>query len=96
MRVETWHLWEQYREAIDRVPAKAVKGTVRNEAHVQRLADLQLDRGSKLSRFLSAIKRMPKAWGKKEWTTKQLRAVNQLTVENDMFRRRMMRELGLR
>ncbi len=96
--METWFLWEQYREAIDKVPTRAVKTVVRNNADAAK-ADLRLDREAtvnKVSRFLSAIKRMPRAWGGKEWTQKQLKQANQLTVENDMFRRRMKRELGLR
>ncbi len=96
--METWILWEQYRGAIVRLPPKAVKARVRNNTDAAK-ADLRLDREAavnKVSRFLSAIKRMPKAWGGKEWTQKQLKQANQLTVENDMFRRRMKRELGLR
>ncbi len=97
--MNTWYFWKEYQKAIDRVSAKKIKEKVRNEADVQRLADLKLNRESsrdKLSRFLCGVKRMPKAWGGKEWTMKQLRQANQLTVENDMFRRRLKRELGLR
>jgi hypothetical protein len=47
-----------------------------------------------VSRFFSAIKRMPKAWNARPWTSQEMtRAGN--AVSNDLFRRKMRREADL-
>ncbi len=92
-----WYFWEQYR--LDSLRRKGVKPkelvVLLESARAERKLDREIDR-QLISRFLSAIKRMPRGWGGKDWTTAQLKQVNQLTVENDLFRRRIKRELGLR
>ncbi len=97
-KMNTWYFWEQYEKAIDKTRQKEVTPkelVVLLSARAERKLDREIDR-QLISRFLSAIKRMPRAWGGKDWTTARLKQANQLTVENDLFRRRIKRELGLR
>ncbi len=83
-----WYFWEQYNQTLDNLPEREVQ-----TKHPP--AD-QLDRETvqkTISRFLSAVKRMPKAWGSKPWTVKQM-TQSQNNVANDLFRKRLKRELA--
>ncbi len=83
-----WYFWERYYQAIDNLPTCEVQ---------IKLPPDQLDRGAelkrdaKVSRFLFAIKRMPKAWSSKPWTTRQMNQANS-NVANDLFRRKLRRD----
>ncbi len=82
-----WSFWESYQKALDNFPVKEVERTVN-------VSPPQLDReaqSERVSRFLFAIQRMPKAWGSRPWSSYELiRAGN--VVANDLFRRKKKRE----
>jgi hypothetical protein len=84
-----WYFWEQYLKALDNFSVCEVqRGVTEREPSL-------LDREtSAVSRFFLAVKRMPKAWGSRPWTSQEMtRAGN--AVSNDLFRRKMRRDLDL-
>ncbi len=94
----TWYFWEQYKQALrlhqalDKFSNQEVqRGVVTDTSSLlDREADPQ-----KVSRFLYAIQRMPKAWGSRPWCSHELVKAGNV-VANDLFRRKMKRDLGLR
>ena len=85
-----WYFWEQYEKALDKHSHIAVQKIVTNGT-----SSLQLDRETQVSRFLSVVQRMPTAWGSRPWSSHELLKAGN-NVANELFRRRMKRELGIR
>jgi hypothetical protein len=88
-----WYFWESYQRAIDNFP----NGEVQKPVHHKDTSSL-LDRGAqskKVSRFLLAIQRMPKAWGARPWSSHELLKAGN-NVANDLYRRRVKRDLERR
>ena len=84
----TWYFWESYQQAIDNFST----GEVQKEC-TKTLPEL--DRETQISRFLSAVQRMPRAWGSRSWSSHELLKAGN-NVANDLFRRKIKRELGIR
>ena len=79
--------WEQ--DPLDKFPVREVQKAFPNGEATQGREILQV---KKISRFLSAIRRMPKAWGEKSWTPRQMQqAAN--NVASETFRRKLKRDL---
>ncbi len=81
--MDMWAFWEDYLRALDSTAKIGVQGKVTTTPP-------QLDReiGSELiSRFLSSVKGMPKAWGSRPWTSREMEKARTV-VANDLFRRK--------
>ncbi len=89
--MEMWDFWNQYK-ALDKFPKREVQGGVATRPS-------QLDRETmtqdQVSRFLYCLQQMPRAWGARPWSSHEvIKAGN--NIANDLFRRKMKRDLGLR
>ena len=85
-----WYFWEQYEQALrglDKFPEKEIQEPVHYDTSL-------LDREAKVSRFLYCIQQMPRAWGSRPWSSHELLKAGN-NVANDLFRRKMKRELKL-
>lgn len=82
-----WQFWEEYLRALDNLPICQVQGGVTSPdiSQLNREPDLN---AQKISRFFFSIKKMPKAWGSKPWTSKEMRRAGNV-VANDLFRRKI-------
>ncbi len=81
-----WYFWEDYLRALDSSAKIGVQRTVTTPPQLNRETNAKL-----LSRFLSSIKRMPKAWGSRPWTSKEIDRARSV-VANDLYRRRVRRD----
>ncbi len=92
--MNTWYFWERYKKALDIVPSRAQREGVKTTTGPSSQLDREIELRA-ISRFLSAIQRMPKAWGSRPWSSHELiRAGN--VVANELYRKKKKRELGLR
>ncbi len=78
-----WYFWEDYLRALDKVQASKVQGMVTTPSNpkLNRESSAEL-----ISRFLSSVKRMPKAWGSRPWTSREMEKARDV-VANDLYRR---------
>lgn len=91
-----WFFWEEYSKALDNFPGGEVQGVVTpsDTSSVGLDREASCSNNEMVSRFLSAIQRMPRAWGSRPWSSYELiRAGN--VVANDLFRRKMKKKHGL-
>ncbi len=91
-KMDTWDFWKTFKHPLDKFSAREVQRVVTDNtpSQLNREPDLN-DR--KISRFLFSLRRMPKAWNSRPWTPQEMaRAGN--AVSNDLFRRKMKRDLG--
>src|ERR1700749_3887011 len=93
-----WDFWETYSKALDKFSAcKVQEGVGVKHApdtflHPRLYREASTPKPELVSRFLNAIRKMPKAWGEKAWTPRQLeQAAN--NVASETFRRKLKRDL---
>ncbi len=92
--MDTWDFWDQYK-ALDKFPNQEVQGTASLNSETPPLLDRVVDYSEQITRFLLGIQKMPRAWGARPWSSHELiKAGNR--VANDLFRKKMKRDLGLR
>ncbi len=95
--VGIWYFWESYQQALDKLPIREVQRTVDDvppQLNRETLPTIY-DYSEQISRFLYCVQQMPRAWGSRPWSSYELiKAGN--NVANDLFRRKMKRELGPR
>ena len=101
-----WYFWEQYEQALralDKFPEKEVQepvfpAPVRGDTSLLGRETESLTCSNKqqemVSRFLYCIQQMPRAWGSRPWSSHELLKAGN-NVANDLFRRKMKRELKL-
>ncbi len=88
--MDVWNFYKQFKqESLDRSQIKEVQVAVTTPTRSSRLDRERVQRI--VSRFLSAVKRMPKAWNAKPWTSREMQRARD-NVENDQFRRKIRRE----
>ncbi len=84
--MNTWTLWKEFDKHQKKEQAKGVCDYPPN---------LDRETHDRVSRFLFAVQAMPRAWGARPWSSHEIIKAN-YKITNDMFRRKMKRELGLR
>ncbi len=94
--MNTWDFWEGYKQGLDKFSNREVQGPVTDSSSLlDRGIPKSNDNRERISRFLYCIQQMPRAWGSRPWSSHELiKAGN--NVANDLFRRKMKRDLGLR
>ncbi len=96
--MNTWYFWEEYLRALDNLSnggVQRITGSTETPPKLDRELEPSAFQRLLVSRFFSAIKRMPKAWNAKPWTDKEMNQARN-NVANDQFRKKQLRDLGLR
>ncbi len=90
--------WDEYLRALDKFHKGEIQeatGSIETPPKLDRELKLSAFQQLLVSRFFSAIKRMPKAWNAKPWTDKEMNQARE-RVANDQFHKKQLRDLGLR